>query len=190
MDERELVQKILRGDEAAKTQFFVTHREKLYRNCVYLLGYQDPEAEDVVQETFMTAFEKLHEFEFRSSLSTWITQICIYKCHNRYRQRAKLVSQEHGELDLLLRSAAKDRQEAGDREQEKRYKLGIIEKCLAKIGQECREIVQLREMQELSYIEIGKALKMPMGTVMSRLSRCKKALKTLVQDYFEQANEK
>ncbi len=185
MDERELVQKILRGDEAAKTQFFVTHREKLYRNCVYLLGYQDPEAEDVVQETFITAFEKLHEFEFRSSLSTWITQICIFKCHNRYRQRAKLVAQEHSELELMLRSAAKNQEAARGEEQEKRHKLGIIEKCLEKIGQECREIVQLREMRELSYIEIGKVLKMPMGTVMSRLSRCKKALKVLVEQYLK-----
>ncbi len=186
MDERELVQKILQGDDQAKTQFFVTYRERLYRNCVYLLGYQDPEAEDLVQETFITAFEKLPEFEFRSSLSTWLTQICIFKCHNRYRQRAKLVSQEHAELDFLLQSAAKDRQEAGDREQEKRFKLGIIEKCLEKIGQECREIIQIREMKEMSYIEVGKTLKIPLGTVMSRLSRCKKALKVLVEQFIKE----
>ena len=186
MDERELVQKILRGDEGAKALFFITHREKLYRNCVYLLGYQDPEAEDVVQETFITAFEKLPEFEFRSSLSTWLTQICIFKCHNRYRQRAKLVSQEQAELDLLLRPAAQDRQEALDLAQENRYKLDIIEKCLEKIGKECREIVQLREMREKSYIEIGKTLKIPLGTVMSRLSRCKRALKLLVEQFLKE----
>jgi RNA polymerase sigma-70 factor (ECF subfamily) len=185
LDERELVQKILQGDEKAKTHFFVTHRERLYRNCVYLLGYQDPEAEDVVQETFITAFEKLPQFEFRSSLSTWLTQICIFKCHNRYRQRAKSLSQEHAELELLLQSAAKDQQAAQDLEQESRYKLGIIEKCLEKIGPECREIVRRREMQGMSYIEIGKALKLPMGTVMSRLSRCKRALKVLVEQYLK-----
>ena len=185
MDERELVQKILQGDEKAKNDFFVTYRERLYRNCVYLLGYQDPEAEDVVQETFITAFEKLPQFEFRSSLSTWLTQICIFKCHNRYRQRAKVLSQEHAELELLLQSAAKDLQESKDREQESRYKLGVIEKCIEKISPECREIVQRREKQGMSYIEIGKALKLPMGTVMSRLSRCKKALKVLVEQYLK-----
>ncbi len=182
MEERELVQKILQGDEKAKTEFFVTHREKLYRTCVYLLGYQDPEAEDVVQEVFITAFEKLPEFQFRSSLLTWLTQICIFKCHNRFRQRAKLVNQEHAELDVLLQSKALERQDAKDQEKEKRR---IIERCLERIGKECREIIEQRELQEKSYIEVGKALKIPLGTVMSRLSRCKKALRILIKENFE-----
>jgi len=183
LDERELVQKILQGDEKAKEQFFITYRERLYRSCVYLLGYHDPEAEDVVQETFITAFQKLPEFEFRSSLSTWLTQLCIFKCHNRYRQRAKLVNQEQVDLDLLLQSSAVEREETRDREREKQR---IIQKCLEKIGRDCREILRLREIQEKSYIEVGQALKIPLGTVMSRLSRCKKALKVLVEQFLRE----
>lgn len=186
MEERELVQKILQGDEKAKTHFFVTYRERLYRDCVYLLGYQDPEAEDVVQETFITAFEKLPEFEFRSSLSTWLTQICIFKCHNRYRQRAKTVAQEQADLDLMLQPAARARQAAEDQDKEKQHKLGIIDRCLEKIGKECREAIELREKQGMSYVEVGKALKIPLGTVMSRLSRCKKALKLLVEQFLKE----
>ncbi len=183
MEERELVQRILQGDEKAKTQFFVTYREKLYRNCVYLLGYQDPEAEDVVQEAFITAFEKLPEFEFRSSLSTWLTQICIYKCHNRFRQRAKLVSREHAELEALLQTTSMDRQDVKEQQKEKR---SFVERGLAQIGKECREIIELRELQDKSYIEIGKALKIPLGTVMSRLSRCKRALKILIESFLKE----
>jgi RNA polymerase sigma-70 factor, ECF subfamily len=183
LEERELVQKILRGDERAKAQFFVTYRERLYRDCVYLLGYQDPEAEDVVQEAFITAFEKLPEFEFRSSLATWLTQICIFKCHNRFRQRAKMVNQEQAEMDVLLHSTALQKEAQKDREGEKRR---VIEKSLEKIGKECREIIEQRELQEKSYIEVGKALKIPLGTVMSRLSRCKKALRVLVEQYLKE----
>jgi len=183
LEERELVQKILQGDEKAKAEFFIAYRERLYRNCVYLLGYNDPEAEDLVQETFITAFEKLNGFEFRSSLSTWLTQICIYKCHNRYRQRAKSVNQEQAELDVLLQSAAMERQELQEREKEKR---GIIEKCLGKIGKDCREIIELRELKEMSYVDVGKTLKIPLGTVMSRLSRCKRALKVLVTQFLKE----
>ena len=183
MEERELVQKILRGDEKAKAEFFVTHREKLYRNCVYLLGYQDPEAEDVVQEVFITAFEKLPEFQFKSTLATWLTQICIFKCHNRFRQRDKLVNQEHAELDLLLQSAAVKRQDQKDLLSEKR---AILQKCLEKIGKECREVIEERELREKSYIEVARALKIPLGTVMSRLSRCKKALKVLVEQFLKE----
>jgi RNA polymerase sigma-70 factor, ECF subfamily len=183
LEERELVQKILQGDEKAKAEFFVTHRERLYRNCAYLLGYQDPEAEDVVQETFITAFEKLPEFEFKSSLATWLTKICIFKCHNRFRQRAKTVSQEHAELDTLLKSTAMEKEAAQDQEKEKRR---IIEKCLEKIGKECREVIEQRELQGKSYVEVGKALKIPLGTVMSRLSRCKRALKLLVEQFLKE----
>jgi RNA polymerase sigma-70 factor (ECF subfamily) len=186
LDERELVEKILQGDEKAKERFYVTYRERLYRDCVYLLGYLDPEAEDVLQETFITAFEKLPQFEFRSSLSTWLTQICIFKCHNRYRQRVKTVNQEHSELEILLQSASLARQNDSERENEKQHKLRIIGVCLENMCPECREIIQMRELQEKSYVEIGKALKIPLGTVMSRLSRCKKALKVLVEQFVKE----
>lgn len=189
MDERELVENILQGDEKAKERFYVTYRERLYRDCVYLLGYLDPEAEDVLQETFITAFEKLPQFEFRSSLSTWLTQICIFKCHNRYRQRAKTVNLEHSEIEILLQSASVDRQARRDREMDQQQKMRIIRKCLESMGPECREILQLRELQEKSYIEIGKALKIPLGTVMSRLSRCKRNLKTIVEQFVKEGRK-
>jgi RNA polymerase sigma-70 factor (ECF subfamily) len=186
LNERELVKKILQGDEKAKASFYVTYRDRLYRDCVYLLGYLDPEAEDVLQETFITAFEKLPQFEFRSSLSTWLTQICILKCHNRYRQRTKTVNLEHSELEILLQSASLARQNDRELESEKQRKLRIIGECLENMCPECREIIQLREQQEKSYIEIGRILKIPLGTVMSRLSRCKKTLKVIVEQFVKE----
>jgi RNA polymerase sigma-70 factor (ECF subfamily) len=181
LEDRELVQKILQGDEDAKTQFYVQYRERLYKDCVFLLGYRDPEAEDLVQEAFLIAFKKLPAFEFRSSLGTWLTQIAIYLCYNRYRQRARMVAQEDESLEVLLRerSLQGEAQRAG--EEEKKKKLELIDAGLGKIGAECREIVVLRDKEEKTYIEIGKLLKMPLGTVMSRLSRCKKALRLIVE---------
>ena len=181
MEERDLVQKILQGDEQAKTQFYIQYRERLYKDCVYLLGYRDPEAEDVVQEAFIIAFKKLPEFEFRSALSTWLTQICIYLCYNRYRKRAKTVAQEQSELEKLLSRASMEGEERKGQDEERAAKLRLIEKGLEKIGPDCREIVLLRDKEEKTYIEIGKLMKIPLGTVMSRLSRCKKALKLIVE---------
>ncbi len=175
------MQKILQGDEAAKTQFYIQYRERLYKDCVYLLGYRDPEAEDLVQEAFIIAFRKLPEFEFRSALGTWLTQICIYLCYNRYRKRAKTVTQEHSELEKVLSKVSLEGEERKDRDEEKAAKLRLIDRGLEKIGPECREIVLLRDKEEKTYIEIGKLMKIPLGTVMSRLSRCKKALKLIVE---------
>jgi RNA polymerase sigma-70 factor (ECF subfamily) len=181
LEERDLVQKILQGDEQAKTQFYVQYRERLYKDCVFLLGYRDPEAEDVVQEAFMVAFKKLPEFEFRSTLSTWLTQICIYLCYNRYRARAKTVVHEQDELERLLGRRSVEGDGRKDQDEERAVKLQLIDRGLEKIGEECRQIVVLRDKEEKTYIEIGKIMKIPLGTVMSRLSRCKKALKVIVQ---------
>ena len=186
MEDRELVQKILQGDEQAKTQFYVQFRERLYKDCVFLLGYRDPEAEDLVQEAFMIAFKKLPAFEFRSALGTWLTQICIFLCYNRYRSRAKMVVQEEADLETLLRPRALESQAQKSRDEDKARKLQLIDKGLEKIGPECREIVVLRDKEEKTYLEIGKLLKVPLGTVMSRLSRCKKALKLLIEQMIEE----
>jgi RNA polymerase sigma-70 factor (ECF subfamily) len=186
LEDRELVQKILQGDEAAKTQFYVQYRERLYKDCVFLLGYRDSEAEDLVQEAFMIAFRKLPAFEFRSALGTWLTQICIYLCYNRYRSRAKMVVQEEADLETLLRPRALEGEVQKSRDEDKAAKLQLIDKGLDKIGAECREIVVLRDKEEKTYIEIGKLMKIPLGTVMSRLSRCKKALKILIEQMIEE----
>ncbi|MGH7739819.1 MAG: RNA polymerase sigma factor, partial [bacterium] len=71
MDERELVNRVLRGDEKARVEFYRAYQQKLYSFCVYTLGTNDPEIEDILQEVFLVAFQKLAGFEFRSSLDTW-----------------------------------------------------------------------------------------------------------------------
>ncbi len=186
MEDRELVRKILQGDEQAKAEFYFQYRERLYKDCVFLLGYRDPEAEDLVQEAFLIAFKKLPGFEFRSSLGTWLTQIAIYLCYNRYRNRAKMVQWEEENLESLLEAKALEGEARKSLEEEKKEKLQLIDKGLEKIGQECREIVVLRDKEEKTYIEIGKLLKIPLGTVMSRLSRCKKALRVLIEQMVQE----
>jgi RNA polymerase sigma-70 factor (ECF subfamily) len=186
LEDRELVRKILQGDEQAKAQFYFQYRERLYKDCVFLLGYRDPEAEDLVQEAFLIAFKKLPAFEFRSALGTWLTQIAIYLCYNRYRNRAKMVQWEEENLESLLEAKAIEGAERKSQEEEKKEKLHLIDKGLEKIGQECREIVVLRDKEEKTYIEIGKLLKIPLGTVMSRLSRCKKALRVLIEQMVQE----
>ena len=66
MDERALVGRILKGEEKAKTEFYRAYEQKLYSFCVYFMGSNDPEIEDILQEAFLAAFQKLGQFEFRS----------------------------------------------------------------------------------------------------------------------------
>src|SRR5258708_7964748 len=101
MEDRELVQKLLAKDPDAQRYFYEAYRDYLYQTSVYLLGYKDRDAEDMVHETFLRVLQKLSTFEFRSSLGWWMNQICVYLCYKQLRRRKRLVAQMNEELDML-----------------------------------------------------------------------------------------
>lgn len=179
MEDRELVEKLLAKEDAAYRHFYGTYRDKIYKASVYLLGYQDPDAEDVTQEVFLAALKQLPQFEFRSSLYHWLYRICMYLCYERIRKRRRLVAS----LDEELETAAAPLALGGDRileEKDDQKALEVIEAQRESMGDPCRSLLDLREKQRKSYAQIADALKVPIGTVMSRLARCKEALKALV----------
>jgi RNA polymerase sigma-70 factor (ECF subfamily) len=181
LDERKLVKQVLQGDERAKVDLYQAHKQKLYSFCVYMMGTNDPEIEDILQEVFLTAFQKLSQFEFRSSLNTWLTQICIHQCYRHFRRKGRLVAQEQESLEGLLLAKAVESADEHSRGEEQKEKTEIVRSALEKMGAPCRQILELRSQAGASYIEIARVLKVPMGTVMSRLARCTADLKELVK---------
>ena len=180
LDERKLVERVLKGDEGAKSELYSAHQQKLYSFCVYFLGSNDPEIEDILQEVFMTAFQKLDRFEFRSSLDTWLTQICIHHCYRHFRMRSRQLAREENEMEILLKPHAMDQAALLDRETEKAEKIKRAERCLQSMGEPCRKILELRGKEGASYMEMAHILKVPVGTIMSRLARCTATLRGLV----------
>ena len=181
MDERRLVERILQGEEKAKYEFYEAYKQKLYSFCVYTLGSNDPEIEDIPQEAFLAAFQKLPQFEFRSSLDTWLSQICLHQCYRYFRKRGRMVAQADEDLETLLNGRALDAAAKADRAKEQKERLEIVERALGKMGEPCRKVLELRSKQGASYIDIARTLKTPIGTVMSRLARCTEALKQEVE---------
>lgn len=181
MNERELVARILEGDEGATAEFYRLHQQKLYSFCVYFLGANDPEIEDILQEVFLTAFQKLSQFEFRSSLDTWLTQICIHQCYRQFRKRSRLVAREDEDLESLLSPKAVEVARGLDGAKDQKEKWDLVAQGLARMGGECRKILEMRHQKGASYLEIARRLKIPMGTVMSRLARCTAGLKREVE---------
>lgn len=180
MEDRILVERLLRKDEEAERYFFETYRDRLYRVCVSLLGYQDPEAEDVTQEVFLVALRKVGGFEFRSSLYTWLYRICVNLCYTRMEARRRLVVHLDEELEVLAGPRSMTLQKEREDEAEKGRKLELMRSQKEKLGSFCRDLLEMREGQGKSYAQMAETLKVPMGTVMSRLARCKEALKRLV----------
>ena len=185
MDEKNLVQQILAGDEESKTRFYKSHVDRLYPTCVHFLGYQDPEVDDVIQETFLIAFRALDRFEFRSTLKTWMTRICVNLCYKRLIKRRRTLATLQADLERLTLAQSRILEEKKSESDEKGFRLELLERVLPALSVKCRKIVELRDKSGESYADIGKALKIPLGTVMSQLARCREALKQLVQNELE-----
>src|SRR5665213_459384 len=151
------------------------HAEGLFAMAYSLLGSAH-DAEDAVQETLITAMNRIGTFEGRSTLGTWLRGILVFKADKVRRSRkvrSALPLQDYdgasgGRADsrLTSRSPVAAIDSAAD--------LNVM---LQTLSPEHRQIIVLRELQQLSYEEISKMLKIPVGTVESRLYRARQELK-------------
>ncbi len=181
-DERELVKKILAGNVEVQTFFYRENARRLFHICIHFLGPEDDEADDIVQQTFLIALEKLGTFEFRSSLYTWLSNICANLCYERLRRKKKVLASLEEELEQLMVPPPGTTPDTEIDEDEKKARLALLERLVQSMSERCRQVLELRDKRGESYIHISKALKIPLGTVMSQLARCRKALGNLFKN--------
>lgn len=152
------------GDRDAQRIIFETFRNRIFQVVARIVGESD--ADDVAQDTFVTAFEKLPQFRHESQFSTWIHRIAVNKALRlRQMQTRRVVStlnEEHGAVD----------QAAGTEET-----VELVKLAMSKLDPELATILQLKEIDRLSYPEIAAILEIPEGTVGSRLNRARKDLR-------------
>ncbi len=141
----------------------------MFASAYSLLG-DIHDAEDVVQETFAGAFKNLSRFEERSSVKTWLSRILVNQVARLRRDRGEKLSE--------LPDAAVVRNGASEVD----AKLDL-NATLAKLSHEHREVIVLREIEQLSYEEMAQVLDVPRGTVESRLYRAREAMRQLLSGY-------
>jgi RNA polymerase sigma-70 factor (ECF subfamily) len=177
--EATLVQRCAAKDEIACAELVGEHQRMVVQLAVNLLDDRD-EALDVSQEVFLRVFRTIHRFRGQSSLRTWIYRIAVNQARNRHRfwrrrRRADQVSLEdhvsvHGEL-VSTHQATPERElaqkELGDR----------LQRALNNLPFDQRTAIVLREVDGLSYDEIAFSLGVAIGTVKSRLTRARQALR-------------
>lgn len=177
--EAALVQRCAAGDEAAFAQLVTEHQRMVVQLAVNLLGDRD-EALDLSQEVFLKVFRTIHRFRCQSTLKTWIYRIAVNQARNRHRfwrrrRRADQISLDtyiaaHGEF-LSGVNAGPDRVLAQKELAER------LQSALDQLPFEQRTAVVLREIDGLSYDEIAYSLGLAVGTVKSRLTRARQALR-------------
>jgi RNA polymerase sigma factor (sigma-70 family) len=180
LDDPGLIERLRNGDEIAFADLVQATRPRLYATACHFLGYQDPDAWDAVQDTYAAAWKGMAGFEGRSSLYTWMNQICVNLCFSRLRSRKRQVAEEAESLELRLAPLALERsQKAADQEQ-KEQRLALLTELMVGLGEPCAELLRWRFVEGLGLQEIRERIKAPLGTAASRIHRCLKRLKERV----------
>jgi RNA polymerase sigma-70 factor, ECF subfamily len=183
--EAALIQRCAAGDEDACAELVAEHQRMVYQLSLNLLSDHN-EALDLSQEVFLRVFRTIHGFRGQSALRTWIYRIVINQARNRQRwwrrrHRAQQVSLDehisaHGELPAPGNGASPDRI-LGQKQLAER-----IRTSLDQLPFDQRTAIVLREIDGLSYEEIGFSLGIAVGTVKSRLARAREALRAQLRD--------
>jgi len=177
--EAALVQRCASGDESACADLVAEHQRMVVQLAINLLGDRD-EALDLSQEVFLRVFRTIHRFRGHSSLRTWIYRIAVNQARNKHRfwrrrHRADQVSLDehvatHGEF-LSGGESTPDRVLAQKELAEQ------LQAALDRLPFDQRTAIVLREVDGLSYEEIAYSLGVAIGTVKSRLTRARQALR-------------
>ena len=173
-----LVRRIRRGDDSAFHQLVDRHGRRLLGLAMSLLG-NAADAEDVVQETLAGAFQGIRGFRGRSSVGTWLCRILVKRIARlrRYQSIRRTLSIERvADHVSAVPSGARAETEQAD------IRMDVMA-VLARLSKEHRTVVVLRELQGMSYSQIADVLRVPRGTVESRLFRARQRLKELLGDY-------
>jgi RNA polymerase sigma-70 factor (ECF subfamily) len=177
--EAALVERCAAGDESACTELVAAHQRMVFGLALHLLGDRD-EALDLSQEVFLRVFRTISSFRGQSAIRTWIYRIVINQARNRQRwwrrrHRADQVSlDEHLQQFGDMRS---DGEVLPDRLLASKETAARIWQALAKLPFDQRTALILREIDGLRYEEIAYTLDVAVGTVKSRLTRARQALR-------------
>ena len=164
-----LIERCLAGDQTAWEQIVRQHWRKVFNLAYKFVGRHD-EAEDLTQDIFLKIFKALHTFDRRANFQTWLISISRNLCIDHYRSVRKERETMARDVDASqLMPVSRERSPHGELEQidlRKRIRL-----ALAELPATLREAVVLRDLQEFSYQEIADKLRLPEGTVKSRINR-------------------
>jgi RNA polymerase sigma-70 factor, ECF subfamily len=174
------------GKEEGFNRLVLRHKDRIYGLCLRLLARDPHEAEDAAQETFVKVYHALRDFRMESKFSSWLYRIALNTCRNRlvsrsYRESRNSLDPETVDADMARSAPAPA---APDQVLEAKGKREKIEAAIARLPEEQRTLVVLRDVEGRSYEEIAEATGLNPGTVKSRLNRGRGQLKEWLREYF------
>lgn len=172
LDETDCITRAQRGEVAAFSELVARYQERIYRFLLRLTRSQE-DARELAQETFLSAYQALPRWRPEARLSTWLFRIARNQALDRLRrtQRVEFVALDEGLADHI--PADTPTPEAA---LQARQRIAALEGALARLSVEHREILLLRDIEDLSYEDIAEVLGIGLGTVKSRIARARAGL--------------
>jgi RNA polymerase sigma-70 factor (ECF subfamily) len=174
--DEEIIRKVLHGD-IRLYEILIRRMNPFIYKIARSYGFNHSNAEDLMQDTFISAYYSLPNFEFRSSFKTWISRIMLNECHHKKKKASY-------KNEILFKSEAKEASAALFHEKRDTEKIIMnkelaknIENALAEIPDDYRIVFTLRMLNGLSVLETQEVLNITESNVKVRLNRAKKMLK-------------
>jgi RNA polymerase sigma-70 factor (ECF subfamily) len=184
----DIIEQARRGDPLAWEKLVLRHSKRIYNLCYRFTGKVD-QAEDLTQESFIKIFKNLSNYSADAgNFVTWMVSVTRNLLIDHYRQSksdrvtVSMDETREGEEISLADTLPTDRP-SPHAELEKKEQIALVRKALNLLSPDLREAVILRDLEDLSYQEIGVILKIPDGTVKSRINRGRVELAKCLQRF-------
>jgi len=183
LNEQELVRAAKNGDKNAFKELIKKYEHQVAATVIGMLG-NCPEAEDVGQETFIRLYQSLDKFRGEASLGTYLTRIAINLSLNELKRRQQKRGRFFSRADEVVESIP----DKNNQKQRKELK-DIVHMGIRKLDPKYRTVVVLRLIDGYSTQETALILKLPVGTVLSRLARAQMKLKEILTPLYWDKND-
>ena len=175
MEEKDLILRCQRGDEAAFEALIRLHEKKVYALCRRMCRDED-DALEAAQDAFLAVWRGIGGFRADAAFSTWLYRLATNACLDvlrREKKRGADVSLDDEEARLDPADSAPRPEDAAERAETRR----LVREAVGALPDDYRQVLLLREFEQLSYAEISEIAQLDIGTVKSRISRARQALR-------------
>jgi RNA polymerase sigma-70 factor, ECF subfamily len=181
--DEQMVERALTGDADAFGEIVRRWERRIFALAFGMLGREE-DARDATQETFLAAFRNLRNFRGEAKVSSWLHRIAVNQCITR--QRRARVRSETALEDETQRHAASlvvAAHESPARRAESRQQTEAVRRAVASLPQDLRQIIVMKEFEEMTFQEIAATLELPLSTVKSRLYTALKQLRLRLEGH-------
>ena len=177
--ETDLVARLRQGDTAALEQLYKRHVDRVYSLVFHQVGQNKSVAEEIVQETFLSALKSIGKFRGKSKLHTWLCSIAYHKIADFYRREGR--QNKGGEQPLSMGAAGleqiRDSEPLASSRIEAEEDRQVVEQAILSLSLPYRQVLMLKYIEEMPVLQISQVMRRSPKSIEGLLARARKTLR-------------